>query len=72
MLGRGARVVLGDLGQIVAPEVIALYDYLNDPSTPAALMEVTRFRWAQDVDSVGPVGSKLYFSELQIADYVSG
>ena len=72
-----ATSVLSDLndryrGRIVNPDVVALYDYLTDPSTAAAMMEVDGFRWAQDVDQVGPSGLQLYFSELQVTDFVTG
>ena len=72
-----ATSVLSDLndryrGRIVNPDVISLYDYLTDPTTAAGMLEIDGFRWAQDVDQVGPSGLQLYFSELQVTDFVTG
>lgn len=66
--------VMGDLqdrydGKLLGNGSIDLYDYLNNPATPAARMEIEIFRWTRDINGVAPE-THLFFGELTVVDFV--
>ena len=70
-----AEAVLSDLndrylGRLVNGEVIDLYNYLNDPTTPVVHMEIELFRYARNVTEATASDIHLFFAELHITDIV--
>lgn len=67
-----AQALLNDLrdrylGRIVNGEVIDLYDYNTDPTTPVARLDVDDFQYLRD-DEVKEV--IVFYGQLLITDYV--
>ena len=62
---------LGDryAGRLLGNESIDLIDFVADPATVAARMEIDVFRWTLDINGIAP-DAHLFFGELSIVDVV--
>jgi hypothetical protein len=69
-----ASAILSDLrdryeGRIVAPDAIAIYDYLTDPNVIAAYLDVEYFRWTPMI-AESTKDTRLFSAELVVTDYI--
>lgn len=71
-----AQALLNDLadryrGRVVRPDVIDLWDYNSEATTPVVAMSVESFQYTSNTDqSIAPNEVHLYFAELVIEDAV--
>jgi len=70
-----AIAVMNDLrdrysGRIVNRGAIDLYDWVNNPTTPVASLDIETFRYVRPDDQVTTSEVHLYFGELSITDFI--